>query len=240
MNRQNLILGGATVFSFSIGGVTGYLLCHKRMGAKYDQLLAEQIKESREFYSRLYKKDEYSTPEEAYGALIDEAVVAVRQYQGKEDVVVQGKIETITEVSEADGVIEEQNIFNGTSTDQLAIDDRHPDVPYVISMEEYMENEHDHEQVTMTYYEGDNVLSDERDKHVEDVNGCVGRANLMLFGIGSGDPNVVLVRNERLRMDFEVLKSTGKYAHEVLGFDEELKHSDAGRRKSRRRWDDDE
>ncbi len=252
MNRQNLIVGGATVLSFATGVVTGYLLCNKRMASKYDKLLAEQIEQTKQFYGRLYKRDEYATPESTYDAMVDEAVEAVRAYKGMPP----SKIEDVTEVSEEDGTIDveyvmsdselvvvdvqEKNIFDNGIPEQLDVANRSADYPYVVTLEEYMENEQGHEQVTMTYYSGDNVLADERDKHVEDVQGTVGRINLQRFGVGSGDPNVVLIRNEKIGLDFEVLQSTGKYAHEVLGFEEDLKHSDSGHRRGRPRWDDDE
>ena len=86
-----------------------------------------------------------------------------------------------------------------------------------------MENDKEFNQVTLTYFEGDEVLSDERDQTVDDVDGLAGEDNLQRFGHGSGDPNVLYIRNEHISLDMEILRSKGKYTHEVLGF---IEHSD--------------
>ncbi|HMS83595.1 MAG TPA: hypothetical protein PKD12_08095 [Nitrospira sp.] len=109
--------------------------------------------------------------------------------------------------------------------------------PYVIHHDEYVINEDEHEQVTLTYYSGDDVLADERDQVMPDREAVVGLENLEKFGHGSEDPNVVYVCNPRLEVDYEVVRSEGKFATEVHGFsDDELSHS-VGRRR-RRRFDD--
>ena len=51
------------------------------------------------------------------------------------------------------------------------------------------------------------------------------------FGHGSNDPNVVYIRNDRLKAEYEVLLNSGSYQEEILGqkFEkeakDELKHS---------------
>ena len=111
--------------------------------------------------------------------------------------------------------------------------------PYVIHHDEYTINEDNHEQVTLTYFAGDDVLSDERDQVLPDQDTVVGLENLQKFGHGSEDPNVVYVRNPRLEVDYEIVRSEGTYATEVHGFqDDELKHSVGRRRRRRERFDD--
>jgi hypothetical protein len=99
---------------------------------------------------------------------------------------------------------------------------RNPEVPYIISIEEYMENTFEHEQTQLTYYQGDGVLADEKDGMITEVEMIVGNENLSRFGHGSQDPNTVYVRNERTEADYEVTLSTGKFSEEVMG----LRHSD--------------
>jgi hypothetical protein len=71
----------------------------------------------------------------------------------------------------------------------------------------------------MTWYSGDNVLVDDKDQPVDNVNKIVGIENLQYFGRWSDQENIVYIRNERLTAMFEVLRSEGKYAIEVLGLD---------------------
>ena len=113
---------------------------------------------------------------------------------------------------------------------------RNPAFPYVISHDEFMENAYEHEQISLTYYRGDDVLADNKDQVIDAVEEVVGTDNLTLFGHGSRDPNIVYVRNERTESDYEVALSTGKYAEEVHG----LRHSDDGPQLRRARWGVDE
>lgn len=248
MDRTYWILG-ASALGMATGFASGYKLAQSKLETKYARIAQLEIEEAKKFYSKVYKKEDFATPEEAVDAVIGEAADALRKYQGDvekvlDDLDVKGTVgvDTVLEVSEADGTIEE-NVFENKVEpdlhDLLDIDNRNPNLPYVISMEEYMENDPQHNQVTMTFYEGDRILADEKDDTVDDVANTVGVVNLMHFGLGSEDDNVVLVRNEKLTMDYEITKSTGKYAHEVLGLEEELRHSEP-RRRGRRRWDDDD
>jgi hypothetical protein len=108
--------------------------------------------------------------------------------------------------------------------------------PYVISYEEYMENSFQHEQTTMTYFSGDDVLADAAEDAVPDVEAVVGTENLARFGQGSKSPNTVYVRNEVTETDYEVTLSQGSFAEEVMG----LRHSDDVPRLRRPRWGDHE
>jgi len=80
--------------------------------------------------------------------------------------------------------------------------------PFVISRENYAYDEEGqyYEKITLKYYPDDRVLLDDEDEPIEDVNSYVGWRNLSRFGDDSGDPSVVFVRNNRLEIDFEVVK----------------------------------
>lgn len=120
---------------------------------------------------------------------------------------------------------------------QLEMQNRGAVHPYVIHKDEFDANEDDQEQVTLTYFSGDDVLSDERDTVMAEPDAIVGLDNLQKFGHGSGDPNVVYIRNPRLEVDYEVIRSEGTFAQEVHGFaDGDLRHSE--RRRRRVRFDD--
>jgi hypothetical protein len=92
--------------------------------------------------------------------------------------------------------------------------------PYVIHRDE--QEEMGLTQSTFTYYEGDDVLCDERDRVVDSRDEILGSDFMEKFGHGSDDPNVVYIRNEELGVEIEVCRSPNSYAEEVHGF----KHSD--------------
>ena len=118
------------------------------------------------------------------------------------------------------------------------MESRSKDRPYILTREEYMLSEPDYTQTTVTYFEADEVLADERDEPIENAEKKIGLENLR-FGSGSGDPNLVYIRNDDLEIDFEVIRSRGAFAHEVLGFETEIKHSahKPGLRKFRESFD---
>lgn len=99
--------------------------------------------------------------------------------------------------------------------------DRHPDFPYVITEQEFRIDEPNFEKDSITYYRGDNTLAEEDESYIPDLEGTVGQENLQYFGLASGDPRVLHIRNERVMTDFEVTLNDGKYNKQVLGFDDE-------------------
>lgn len=129
-------------------------------------------------------------------------------------------------------VVEEDPIDNWNQEEEEA--DRGPDAAYVISKEEFHDNETDYRQATLEYYSGDDVLCDEEKVPIYDK---IGTVNRLEFGHGSGDTDIVYIRNERLKAEFEVIRVRGSYQHEILGLEAEeaaeesdLKHSSTIRR----------
>lgn len=132
------------------------------------------------------------------------------------------------------------NVFAGNDEDWDYAEEkakRSDRAPYILHRDEFYaeENVHDgYSQVTLTYYAGDNVLVDEDDSPVMNYGGVVGE---MKFGHGSGDPNVVYIRNDVRNAEYEIVKDPGLFSVEVLGLEiennarvQDLKHSNSPRR----------
>ena len=81
-------------------------------------------------------------------------------------------------------------------------------VPYVITPDEFGEFD-DYDRISFTYY-ADHVLADENDEEVEDIEGSVGVDSLSHFGEYEDDS--VYVRNDRLKVDYEILLDRRKYS----------------------------
>jgi hypothetical protein len=92
---------------------------------------------------------------------------------------------------------------------------------YIITPDEFLIGERDYTQISLTYYEGDKVLAGGNDEAFDtgEVEKAVGWGNLTRFGEKSDDPNSIYIRNETLETDFEIVRSPGLYAVEVLGLD---------------------
>jgi hypothetical protein len=234
--QQLIILGVTAAFSALAGAAAGYFVAMKRLEARYADIATQEIAEAKEFYSILHKTDEYATPESTLenlsAKLTDDAVDAIRSYQGKaEDFPEKIEVETV------------RNIFTDNVRDPQGDDfdyeeelkKRSPETPYIITQEEFFLNEPSNEQVSLAYYEEDDVLADEADKPVPDIHGTVGDDALHRFGHGSKDKNIVYVRNERLELDMEIARSKGSFSKEVLGF---VEHSDRRARRNHRHGED--
>jgi len=87
---------------------------------------------------------------------------------------------------------------------------------YVISVDEYTENEPGYEQVTWNYYAKDRVVTDIHEDRIEDYEKYIGTDCLEHFGSESGDENVVHVCNEIIMTLYEIVRSPGSYREEVL------------------------
>lgn len=237
-----LLIAGALVLGLGIGGLVAYKIAEKRLSARFDEELTEQIAAARAFTTRLAKEGEFESPESAVQALIPEEVVeAVNSYQGRERKVPYNNPADIVVADPRPApevVVEEvqvtNNVFVQAATDprdwdynlEVATREENPDLPYVVSFDEFHENEPHHEQVTLAYYVEDDTLADERDQPIDNTDYTVGDHNLLRFGHGSQDSKVVYVRNEKISMDFEIIRSMGSYAREVLGQDTpSLRHS---------------
>lgn len=124
---------------------------------------------------------------------------------------------------------------------------RDPNHPYVITIDEWAAPEDDmfdaFETVTIKYFAGDSTLLDSKGGIELDVDNLVGVANLMRFGDGSQDPDVVYIRNERLSLHLEVIRLAEGYAESRgLSFDpeEEDGHSRARAKFKKRLLEDKE
>lgn len=229
------VLVGVAVAGVAVGAYAGYKFAKKRLTVQYEEILSEEIEAAKKFYAHLNKVDD-PTPEDAVKNRISaeevSAVEALRTYEGVE-VVSKKEVEV------------EQNVFlkKDDFDYERALEERLEnggELPYVISHVEFMENEPEHEQEHVTYFEGDDILCDEKDESLE-PRYTVGEDFASLFGYGSNDNNVVHIRNEKLEIDYEITRSRGKYTREVLGVvDDELKHSDSRHRSRRFRAGDDE
>ena len=103
---------------------------------------------------------------------------------------------------------------------------------YVIHRDEFFGDEMGWDsQSTLTWYAQDEVLTDEHDTVLNQPWNLIG-VGMNMFGHGSGDPDVVYIRNEHLEAEYEVLRDPGSYAVQVLGgqvedrmTQEDFKHS---------------
>lgn len=89
--------------------------------------------------------------------------------------------------------------------------------PYVITVEEFMNDDEDFAKITVNYYEYDNTMASEDESIIQNHEAFLGGEFQNYIGWKSGSDHTVYVRNENLSSDYEVLVDPGSYEEEVLG-----------------------
>lgn len=110
--------------------------------------------------------------------------------------------------------------------------------PYWITVKDFAEGSKGFDQMTLTYYEGDNTLCNEKEEMIDDIDGVIGEINLNYFGRGCKEEHLVYVRNEVISTDFEIIRVEGYYASMVLGLDEDTFQPETRRPRVRKPKDD--
>lgn len=136
------------------------------------------------------------------------------------------------ELINAENDVEVDNVFAQSSSD----DDwdweeekakRHADMPYVIHEDEFQADEKGFNQKTLTFYQEDEVLVDESNVPIYNYSTATGP---LRFGHGTNLSDVVHIRNEKLKSEYQIIRDSGAYA-ETQGIypdgelEGELKHS---------------
>lgn len=227
-----LVTGGLLV-----GGGTGYILARNRLEKKYRDLANEEIASVKDTYRRRYKEEPYSDPTSTVATLIPHKVEPeeaeaekISEEEGYTGKIIYPKMFTAVEGEippRKPRVVKTEVEVEVVLDENPEMPEPDPNNPYLITVDEFMDDYMGYDKITLEYYEEDDTLADERETIVPDIEGTVGQANLLRFGHGSRDRNVVYVRNQRLRADFEICRDEGSFAKTVLGLQEDfLQHED--------------
>lgn len=94
------------------------------------------------------------------------------------------------------------------SHDEPCYDDYANEHPYVITPDQFGNDTDEYDLISLNYY-ADKVLADDWNDPIEDIEATVGEESLNHFG--EYEEDVVYVRNERLRVDYEILRSNLRF-----------------------------
>lgn len=169
---------------FISGAAMGSIVTNHMLKTKYEQIAQEEIDSVKEVF---YKNN--ILPKEEARKKADEA-------KDKVDI-----LEYSAHLREGGYVNYSTNTEEKTEEE---VDDSMS--PYVISPEDF--GELGYSEVNLTYY-SDGVLADMDDEMVEDVEETVGFNSLNQFGKFEDD--AVHVRDDRLKIDYEILKDNRTY-----------------------------
>jgi len=212
-----LVVGGML-----IGGGTATLILKKH----YQRILEEEIASVK----AAYKADTVNLKKQNLDLLDQVTQPKTTQDEmdkplSEEDIMKLSVSKLISDQGYGGGVIDEDEaprfrLYDRT-TDNFnpAEEERSEDEPYVISVAEFQNDEEDYDKITVRYFEDDETLVGEMRKDPLPIESA-GAVNLTRFGVGSDDPNILYIRNEKLEIDFEVIRDDGSYTESVLGIPE--------------------
>lgn len=173
------------VIMFAAGGAVGYFVTKKLLDVRYEQRFQEEIKSTKEAYSRRGNVD---VPEEEH---TDNIV----------------PVDELPDIQAYASLLKGEEYVDYSSVTEPEEKEEPVDRPYVISPDEFGEFD-DYEKVSLTYY-ADFKLADENDELVDDVDEIVGEESLTQFGVYEDDS--VFVRNDAKRCDYEILLDQRNY-----------------------------
>lgn len=235
-----------------------YFILRRAFSKEADIRITQEVEEVKRFYGVTKKANPVDLVNQLVNSYEDETVDLVLNEAGyakisdvKEfwpdkvtyEIIHPGHGEPLTEVElnaidEVQGDLVEvaHNVFTNADVDEegtewdYGYEMEHRDLtkPFIIHRDEYGEEE-EIDTTCITFYEGDGILADDRNIIIPKPETVVGLENLR-WGHGSGDPNVVFIRNPDLECDFEVTRDDGKYTEQVLGY---LQHDDEPHHKRR-------
>jgi hypothetical protein len=226
----------------AIGAFTAFTIAYRRAETKYSKIADTEISEMRQHYqAKILAAESQAQKLSPVKDIVSERGYAAPSVEGPPMAVQPptgvGEIDDDSEMGADENTpdIEKfaphtRNVFDDAPQVDHEWDyheerrKRSPDIPYVIHYDE--RHEIDYQEVTLTYYSGDDVLCNEQDEVIDPDNrdNLVGDKNLDRFGHGSNDPSIVYIRNDRLELVYELVLSPNSYAEEVHGFSHEGYH----------------
>lgn len=229
-----LLIATVALASAGIGYGVGFKAAERKLSAAFEERLEKETAGMREFYQAVKKP--FATPQEAAAELIQETEDVPEESTADKanNRVAYHKI-IKKEYAPADDPEEELAIQAEVGVEEIAHHNVFQEAPVIISQEEFMQNDSEYIQGSLTYYQVDEVLTDERESVIEDLDETVGANNVKMFGhknSGSSDPHIIHIRNGRLQMEFEVSLSESSYRREVLGIDTDPPDLPSGRKRS--------
>lgn len=183
------------VIIFAAGAAIGSAVTWKLVKTKYEQIANDEIAEMREYVRSKQEPKEASEPEKSIvdiqEADANEYVNALSNYMRSVDVSKAASYSYV-EKEEKGGAEEVEEEYK----------------PYVITPDDYGEEE-DYDTVTLTYY-ADGVVEDDQCNIMHNPEEILGEGFADHFGEFTEDS--VYVRNDQLKIDYEILYDLRTYA----------------------------
>lgn len=229
VTKRDILIGGiALAIGAAAASELTFLWTKSRIRTSlekvYEERLRSETEATREHYKIMAKADEYATPlsaAEAMGTPLPPEIVAEKNEPVAYEKMAKPQT-VVVNVFDIHGDEHSKDAFD-LELEKVKRSNSPTGTPYILSWEEYLENDQEYEQLRITYFDEDDCYVNEDDELLTSAADSVGAPANLQFGYGSNDPEVVFVCNPRLNMMFEITRGKGSYAEAVHGF---IQHSD--------------
>ena len=202
-----------SVVSLSVGVCIGYFVGHKVTKKKYQKMADEEVESVKTSLKLYYEEKLAKSPKNGLPEPVKtQTSEAPKIQRAKTDVPVINKdsIDYDKLREKRDGYVKYAHAYKEAkevTKEETSVDISNEDEPFVISPDEFADGEENDVQ-TLTYY-ADGVLADDDYNIVKDIRGYVGNEALNTFGKYEAD--VVYVRNNKYKIDYEILLDERNY-----------------------------
>lgn len=183
---------------FSFGAAVGSVVTWKLLKTKYEQIANEEIESVKEVFSKHYNCDDEEPESEGKRELTDEEIHEAIYDKEK-----------YTELLRQNGYFDKKE--KGGANSMIY------EEPYVIDEDRLGED--DYEVISLNYY-SDDVITDDMDEVIEDTEDIIGTEWIDYFKEECQD--LVCVRNEKLKCDYEIAADVRKYYGDVVRTEDDM------------------
>lgn len=191
-----------TVIAFLAGTAIGGMAAWRVANERYAKISEEDI---------LSVKEAFRNREQKLKDEIEELKSKLEVTECSEEEKVPSTILSTNEHQDKGDINEYVRMVNRTKYAHTSVpqkEDHSVEAPYVISPKEFGEMD-GYTQISLTYFEDDDILSDENGVIIDDPEEIVGDA---LNHFGDYEEDSVFVRSDPKRCDYEILKDLRSYA----------------------------
>ena len=189
-------------FIFAIGATVGSVVTWKLVKTKYEQIAREGVESVKEYYSRAFESKVETATEEPVEEVEREDLDTLTERSNNSEMV-----KNYNDILKKSGYINYSD--NTKKTQKKEVDD--VEKPYVIEPEEFGELD-GYSTVFLSYYADEVLVDDNTDEIVEDVGVVVG--DDFADHIGDYEDDLIHIRNDAFRCDYEITKVNEKYYDE--------------------------
>ena len=185
------------LFMFAVGAAIGSLSAWFYAKKRYEKIANDEIRSMREYFRRrekeLLEDDETEETEDEPNSSEEENDKGI-----------------YSNIIRESGYVRYGKSSNQGDSEEEDKEDDIDDEPYVIRPDLF-DTLDDYESMTLTYY-ADGVLADMFDVPIDDPDTLVGTDFVECFNADEVDGDVVYVRNERKKTDFEIIEDLRNYS----------------------------